>query len=635
MLPLLAALVLQSVVHDSIYALAVDSTKYRNNSFVFLLDDGVVKHEPDGRASRTYRQVVQILKPDGVERWSEFSFSYDVDHQKMTVNWVRVVKPSGEVVSEKPEVSQESDVPAEMGTPTYTHRKVLRLTLGKVAPGVLVDVSYTTEDTAPYRPGDFYSFWRVNPGIPVRRSRLVLDTPVGLTPLVKERNVRFAKSVEVVAGRRLTTWATRDVPEFRPEPFAGDSNGVVASIQIAAPTSWQSIGKWYAVLAKDRDQATPDIRAKVHDLVSGSRTLDDSVKAVHRFVARDVRYVAIELGIGGYQPRAATTVLQSSVGDCKDKATLFISMLHALGVTAFPVLLNSGGDVDRSIPTIAQFDHAIAVLDRPAGRTFVDLTASLEPYGMVPPSDQGQFALVVHPDGRTEEVTIESDNPATATTHITVSGVVDTSGYLNGRLEMNVGGRIASIFRNVFASELDSTQRAEFAKNVASSVYPEVEGDSLTVIDKGDLGGNPHFSVRLRHARAAQRAGNAAIMALPFSRGLTDLTPVITDIETHQPRLFTIDVAAVSASLSSEAKFDFELPAGWRADLPKPVTLDGLFGTVTSTAVQDGRVLKVVRLQGGKKGTLPPEKVAELLSWLKQVTAANREYASIAIITRS
>src|SRR5690348_2876113 len=83
-----------SVRNDTIYSLAVKAEDYPEEGFVYLLDDGVVRYESDGRGTSTYRQVVQILNEDDVENWSERSFSYSPDREKLTVNWIRVVKPN-------------------------------------------------------------------------------------------------------------------------------------------------------------------------------------------------------------------------------------------------------------------------------------------------------------------------------------------------------------------------------------------------------------------------------------------------------------------------------------------------------------------------------------------------------------
>ena len=60
----------------------------------------------------------------------------------MTVNWIRVVKLDGTVISAEPTFRQESDVPAQTGDPVYSDRKVLRLSISGVAPGTIVATSY-------------------------------------------------------------------------------------------------------------------------------------------------------------------------------------------------------------------------------------------------------------------------------------------------------------------------------------------------------------------------------------------------------------------------------------------------------------------------------------------------------------
>ena len=420
----------------------MDSAKYPRESFVYLLDDGVLRYEADGRGSRTYRQVIQILKEDAVDRWAEFQFSYEPRHERLTVNWARVVKPDGTVVSDKPGIAQDADVPAPMDDPVYVEQKVRRLSLANVRPGTLVDYSYTVEELSPYRTGDFFSAWRVNPGLLVRRSRLLLNTPASLVPKVVERNLNFRPTSVVANGRRIVTWATQEVPKIEPEPFASDSNGVDMRIEVGAPAAWREIGAWYAGLARDRYTMTPALEQKLASLVAGAHTLDDSIRAVHRYVTRDVRYVAISLEMGGYQPRSAGSVIAAGYGDCKDKATLFITLLKRMGITAYPVLLSAGGRVERALPTIAQFNHAIAAVERPGGRLFVDLTAADVPWGSLPEADQGQFVLVVRPDGRTEETTTPENDRTEIQNRMAIVGSLDTAGYATTRVETVMTGAV-------------------------------------------------------------------------------------------------------------------------------------------------------------------------------------------------
>jgi hypothetical protein len=164
---------------DTIYALAVDSADYRDHVSILLLDDVVVTVQPDGRNTRTMHEIVQVLRQAAVNDLQEWSLDYDPDHQHTTVNWVRVLKPNGSVISEKPSQMQESDVSPTTVDPVYAHRKLLRLSLNGVAPGTLIDISWTTEERDPFRPGDFYLRWGLGTHTSVRRGRLAIDAPRG------------------------------------------------------------------------------------------------------------------------------------------------------------------------------------------------------------------------------------------------------------------------------------------------------------------------------------------------------------------------------------------------------------------------------------------------------------------------
>ena len=65
------------------------------------------------------------------------------------------------------------------------------------------------------------------------------------------------------------------------------------------------------------------------------------MRALAKFVQGDIRYVAIELGIGGLQPHQASDIYSHRYGDCKDKATLMSSMLREIGVESYYLDVNT------------------------------------------------------------------------------------------------------------------------------------------------------------------------------------------------------------------------------------------------------------------------------------------------------
>ncbi|HEY9515441.1 MAG TPA: DUF3857 domain-containing transglutaminase family protein [Gemmatimonadaceae bacterium] len=616
-----------SVKADTIYRLAVNPADYEGQSFVYLLDDGVVVYQANGQSKQTFRQVAQILTQDAVEDWAEQRFSYEPGHQKLTINWIRVVKPDGQVVSAAPTHVQDSDVPATMGNPVYADRKVRRLSLSGVAVGTIVDYSYTLEELKPYRPGDFLSSWSITTGLPTRRSRYIVDMPASVQPHMLERNIKSPAKITTAHGRRVYTWAAADIPKPKSEPFAADSNGVFQSVALSAPTSWQDISKWYAGLARDRYQLTPELEAKLHELVAGARTLDDSLSAVQRWVAQDIRYVSLSLGIGGYQPRTPAEVFKTQYGDCKDKATIFVAMAQRMGVEAYPVLLNSGGKVERSLPSIDQFNHAIAALKLGGSYQYVDLTSELTPYGELPGPDQGQFALVVHADGHADEVFLPEDSASVNLSETVYRGELTPDGLANLHYTERATGLRQYGLRDLFTTPLDSIKRDRFIRALAGNTYPGAVGDSLVIFDGKDLKVKPKISMYIHGGQAAKVSGQSAILSLPPSfSSMAGLQTLATQLEEGKPRVYPIQVASVVGPIVGVSELVLELPEGWQADLPKGVTAVSDFGRYTAEYTQNGRELRVYRRMEGRRGVKPPEDVDALIAWLRAVAKDDVQY---------
>lgn len=175
-------------------------------------------------------------------------------------------------------------------------------------------------------------------------------------------------------------WEMKDVPVidlnnvlYRPSELSLAGRMTVhysgAGIPAATEGTWQSIGEWYQILAKQRLVATPEITAKAEELTAGKTDFYDKTEAIAEFVQKQVRYFVIEMGIGGYQPHFAGDILHNRYGDCKDKATLLSAMLSSAGIhSALMMVDTSRGVVDPNAPSIVG-NHMIAAIEIPKGYT--------------------------------------------------------------------------------------------------------------------------------------------------------------------------------------------------------------------------------------------------------------------------
>jgi transglutaminase-like putative cysteine protease len=619
-----------SVKDDTIYKLAVDSADYPQQSWVLLLDDGVVKVERDGRSTTTYRQVIQILRDRAVASHREQEWGYDADRQHFRLNWARVLTPDGKVVSDKPSQMQESDIPAAMDVPMYQHAKVVRASLSGVAVGTVVDVSYTIETRSVDRTGDFFNSWRVTAGSLVRRSRFIVDAPADMPLTIVERHLTFPRHEQVGHGRRVYAWATKEVAWTKPEQFAPDTVQQVQTVSVSAPGHWSDVGSWYAGLAHDRELPPDALRDTVRRLIAHATTRDDSIRAVHRWVAQDIRYVAVELGRGGYQPRLPATVMQTGFGDCKDKATLFVAAMRTIGIDAYPVLLNAGGYVDSALTTIKAFNHEIAAIARPgrAGYQFVDLTSEFNPYGTVPYADEGEFGLLVRPDGHTEEVRIPTDPPGSDEflVHQTVTLMPD--GTVSGWFEQRGTGIAAMPLRAAMQTPMDSTRRAEFMRSIAGGLYPDAQGDSLVVFNGKDLTATPRIA-----GQAVQQSGGTAILNLASAGGAAKFDRIADELAAAGPRKMAIDAKQVIGPVTVVGDIRITLPVGWKVRLPANDSAASEFGTYVAHYSQQGRDFVISRRISGATGVYPPEKIGDLIAWLRAAGADRTPFVIIDTVT--
>ncbi len=239
-------------------------------------------------------------------------------------------------------------------------------------------------------------------GAPVTQARFELETPPGWT--VRSTWLRGKGPDPLVSGESRV-WEMRDLPapveeEMGPPP---DENAATLGINLIPPAGarvapavfpdWRSVSLWYDDLSRGLPSVTPAIEsvAKMNLPEGGSPGPLDKVLAAATMVRDRVRYVAVELGIGGFQPRPATETLAKMYGDCKDKGTLLQAVLTADAMTSYPVLVNFGGReaLADDVP-VWRFNHLVTAVTLPPDLTVPDRYAT----ALLNDADLGRLLVV-------------------------------------------------------------------------------------------------------------------------------------------------------------------------------------------------------------------------------------------------
>ncbi len=246
--------------------------------------------------------------------------------------------------------------------------------------------------------------------------------------------------------------------------------------------TWGDVGRWYEHLIRDVPRGSGAVRSAGREAAAGAESPRGRLAALLGFVRRRVRYVAVEMGVGGYRPTPPAEVLERRWGDCKDKALLLVDLLADAGIEAHPALvrLDEARGIDADFPAADQFNHLIVavpaaeVAPRPddaagGGYLFVDPTQEMGGLTWLHPALQGQRALVVRKEA-SELATVPvlaGREARSLTVHLQVS----ESGDAAGRAELRLTGSGAWALSRMTASATPE-RLGEVATEVLHGVLP-------------------------------------------------------------------------------------------------------------------------------------------------------------------
>ncbi len=364
------------------------------------------------------------------------------------------------------------------------------------------------------------------------------------------------------------------------------------------------------------------VMQKVRELTQGKETLDEKIKAIYEFVASEIRYVAIELGQGAYQPYAASEVFKYRYGDCKDKTTLLSAMLRHIGVNAYQALINPypGKLIDLDIPSIAQFSHVITAIPlEDGGYIWLDPTVSTCKYGDLPAGDQGRKAFVIGEDkGEFVDTPLfpSEYNKMDLTSEINIL----EDGSIHGWERIIAKGQSDIYLRAVYRLT-KSDKIKEYFESAYNTRYPGVKIDGLTISDLYNMDKPLEISVDFSCPKYAYDHGEVIVFSLPSE----DYSSFAALVGNSADRLYDFHL---TYNMSTERNLTLNFPAGYEvAYLPDNLSANFDFGSFVRKYENNGKSsIKYHTKMDFNNNVIPSKSYANLKQLIDTAAKEDKSY---------
>jgi hypothetical protein len=608
---------------------------------VELYSEDVLNVAPNGKIKNIRRRAFKVLRPGGKD-YGLVRADFDSETKISGMHaWCIPSQGKDYEVKEKDAVESALLGIADGELMSDVRSKILQIPAAD--PGNIVGYEIEQEE----RPYVQQVEWVFQSTIPSREAHYTLQLPPDWEYKVSWMN--YPETKPVAAGDRQWQWVINDIKAIKTEddmpPWRAVAGQMLVSLFPPAGASqqrgfenWTEMGTWYTGLLRGRDDASPAVKQKVTALTAALPTPMEKMRAIAKFVQHDIRYVAIQLGIGGWQPHAADDVFNHRYGDCKDKATLMRSMLREIGVDSFHVVINTNRGAVTALMPAQQgvFNHAILAIQLPdslkdpslvatlqhpkLGRIlFFDPTNELTPFGQLSGYLQENYGLLIGPSGG--ELLELPTLPATMTGIQRMAKLtLDAAGTLRGEVkEVRVGDE-AHWQRQVLHG---TSQKSEWIKPIESVLSHsfanfQVVKASMTNLDQNDL---PFaYNYELVAENYGKSAGN---LMLVRPRVLGTKSSGLLD--TKEPRKYPVEFGGPSQDTDT---FEITLPPGYVVDdLPPAANADYPFASYHSKTEVNGNVLRYTRSIEVKQLAVALDKVADLKRFYQIINGDERNTA--------
>jgi hypothetical protein len=473
----------------------------------------------------------------------------------------------------------------------------------------------------------FYPRWQIqNYEVAVEKSEFEVIMAKGINVRYSARNTIKEAKVTTEGKSIKYKFEATNLPALIKEPMSPVSDKVLPHV-VFAPTlfslddyegnmsDWENLGKFNHELNKGRDILSEEMNSMVKKLIADAETKEEKIKILYDYLQQNMRYVSVQLGIGGWQTFDAKYVEENKYGDCKALTNFMKSMLKAADIEAYAALIKTGtNQLDQDINfSIANFNHVILyVPETEKEGIWLECTSSDLPMGTIGASNENKHALIIKPTN-SQLIKTPTSNKDNNVLQSDIKLKLNKLGQANIIVKQKATGRQERIYRYFAFNESDEETQKMMRKKLD---LPSFKINTLTFSpskEKHETSINFDIDV----PKYASKGGKRMFVNPNAINQISNVPRTIKDRKL--PIENTYGYAYKDVVI-------FFIPDGYAIEsMPKEtILIENEFGKYEATFEQKGKTLIYTRIMERKAFSMPKESYETYRDFMKAIAKADK-----------
>ncbi|MUU78406.1 transglutaminase domain-containing protein [Winogradskyella endarachnes] len=474
-----------------------------NYGFNILLDEGNIEIFEEGGFKYRYVYIYEVTSNNGIESFKEYNLGLGGSYKFLKSE---LVKPDGSIVPAARSGSNLVFNDISIGDVVYIDYEGVVTTTGRFYKDISDKMQFDS-----FHPMVFTSMDILVPNSSQLNYKYMNGS---LEPKITKKKDHVLYQWELKNAKTL---------EFA-EDYMPNSVDELGYLHFNTIKSWNDIAVWYSDLVRTRIEINSKVEIEFKKLFpEGHEGLSENERAkiIYNYITSNFNYSYVSFKQSGFIPQKPAKTINTSLGDCKDFSTLFVTLAKMANLNSNLVLvLTSDYGRNNLVLPSTDFNHCIVKVMIDGKPQFLELTSKYLPYKALPTSLRGATALEIPFDAEKTNETfdlIHLDNinriKSKVNNHINIDLSKD---HMNLQIATEVIGHNTAYYKEVFSEPNQEVIKKSMTEDYSSKLVDDFTLNTITNYKENNDLASITYDADITLNKKMSSIGSIKILQLPI-----------------------------------------------------------------------------------------------------------------------